>query len=82
MTDYHRTFNLIEIPDGIQPDYEQNAALRLQQRWLELPTVRQNIRIMGWNHRIHWTSRITYPDVQDTPRYNWHRWMSGQMEGK
>ena len=80
MTDYHKTFNLTEIPDGVQPDYEQNSALRLQQQWLNLESVRRTIRIMGWDHRIHWTSSITYRDVRDTPRYNWHKWMSERLE--
>jgi hypothetical protein len=78
MTEYHKQFNLTEIPDGIQPDYEQNAALKLQTQWLAKEGVRKRIESLGWDHPIHWISNVTYKDVRDTPRYNWHRWMSQQ----
>ena len=64
----------------LQPDYEQNAALTLQRQWLA--TVKKSIRLLGWEHPIHPATRVSFQDVRDYPRYNWHRWMCGQMEGK
>jgi hypothetical protein len=77
MTNLAKQIRLGEL-QPLQPDYEQNAALTLQRQWLA--TVKKSIRLLGWNHPIHWTTRVSFQDVRDTPRYNWHRWMNQQIE--
>ena len=79
MTEYHLQFRPDEIP-AQQTDYEQNAALRLQTQWLATEKVRKRVKALGWDHPIHWITNVTYRDVRDTPRYNWHKWMSRQIE--
>ena len=80
MIQYHEQFRPDEFPPQQQPDYDQNAALRLQSQWLSTPKIKARIKAMGWDYSIHWITNVTYRDVRDTPRYNWHRWMSEQIE--
>jgi hypothetical protein len=69
---------LNESPEPLS-DREQHEAMRIQKQWLELPMVRKVIRSLGWDARIHLNSRLTYKDIRDTPRYNWHKWMLEQI---
>ena len=72
-------------PDCIQaveprpPDTEIPRALMLQRTWLKLPAVKQRRRLTGWNAPIHRHTRVTYRDVRDTPRWNWHGFMLRQI---
>ena len=79
MIQYHEQFRPDEFPLQQEPDYEQNAAMKLQAQWLATEEVRKRVKALGWDHPIHWISNVTYRDVRDTPRYTWHRWMSQQM---
>jgi len=55
--------------------YEKTA----ENQWLSTAKIRQRVKLLGWDHRIHWLTNPTYRDVRETPRYNWHRWMGQQM---
>ena len=72
-------------PDCIQAveprpvDTELPKALMLQRTWLELPSVKKRRLATGWNSSIHHSTRVTYQDVRDTPRYNWHGLMLRQI---
>jgi len=85
-----------ELPDSLEPyrkglltaevsseplaDNELARAMTLQSRWLLLDTVRHTIKVMGWDFPIHRYSSVTYKDVRDKPRYNWHKWMNERLE--
>ena len=74
-----------KAPDCIQAveprpiDHELPKALALQGTWLRLPSVKQRRRLVGWDAPIHRHTRVTYRDVRDTPRWNWHGFMLRQI---
>jgi len=61
-------------------DTELPRAMSLQLRWLALPAVRARRKAMGWDAPIHHITRVTYRDVRDFPRYNWHKWMQSHIK--
>lgn len=67
-------------PEPRPIDTEIPKAMNLQQRWLNLPSVKARRKALGWDAHIHPASRVTYRDVRDFPRYNWHKWMSEQIK--
>ena len=72
---YQRAPNCVPVVESRPVDTEVPKALMLQRTWLELPSVKKRRLATGWNSSIHHSTRVTYQDVRDTPRYNWHGWM-------
>jgi hypothetical protein len=76
---YQRASNYVPAPEPRPVDTETPKALAIQRTWLELPAVKQRRKLAGWDAPIHRHTRVTYRDVRDTPRYNWHRFMLRQI---
>ena len=76
---YQRALNCTPVVEPRPVDTEIPRALSLQRTWLELPAVKQRRRLTGWNTPIHRHTRVTYRDVRDTPRWNWHGFMLRQI---
>ena len=76
---YQKAPDNIPVPEPRPVDNETPKALALQRAWLNLPSVKRRREAVGWSAPIHHGTRVTYRDVRDTPRYNWHSWMLKQI---